>query len=89
MGADIIFASYTGLKVPKEAVHMRDSGDGTSTMGVYVMVNSMTAFKKIETLYEDQSFYIVKMNVTGDDSLVLHDDIVVSAKDLDEKKVFK
>ncbi len=88
-GADIIFASYTGLKVPKEAVHMRDSGDGTSTMGVYVMVNSMTAFKKIETLYEDQSFYIVKMNVTGDDSLVLHDDIVVSAKDLDEKKVFK
>lgn len=88
-GADIIFDSYTGLKVPKEAVHMRDSGDGEEVMGVYVMVNGMSAFKKIEMLYEDQSFYIVKMNVTGDDSLVPHDDIIISAKDLDEKKVFK
>lgn len=88
-GADIIFASYTGLRVPKEAVHMQETSDGEEVMGVYVMVNGMTSFKPIEVLYEDSSFYIVEMSVIDNDSLVLHDDIVVSAKDLDEKKVFK
>ncbi|MGN1031793.1 MAG: HlyD family efflux transporter periplasmic adaptor subunit [Butyricicoccaceae bacterium] len=88
--ADIVFASYTGLRVPKEAVHMRSNSEtGEETMGVYVMVNGVSRFKQIEKLYESSSYYVVRMNVTGDDSLVLNDDIIISAKDLDEKKVFK
>ncbi|MDO5784778.1 MAG: HlyD family efflux transporter periplasmic adaptor subunit [Eubacteriales bacterium] len=82
--ATVIVASYSGLKVPKSAVRMEDE-----QMGVYVMSNSVAHYKTIEKLFEGDDFYIVKQNVTGNDSLVVGDDIVVQAKDLDDKKVMK
>lgn len=82
--ATVVVASYSGLKVPKSAVRMEDD-----QMGVYVMSNSVAHYKTIEKLFEGDDFYIVKQNVTGNDSLVAGDDIVVQAKDLDDKKVMK
>ncbi len=82
--ATVIVASYSGLKVPKSAVRMEDD-----QMGVYVMSNSVARYKTIEKLFEGDEFYIVKQNVTGNDSLVAGDDIIVEAKDLDDKKVMK
>ncbi len=81
--ATVIVASFTGLKVPKTAVRMENN-----EMGVYVL-DSVARYKKIKTLYEGNDFYIVKLNVTGNDSLVVGDDIIVEAKDLDDKKVMK
>lgn len=82
--ATVVVASYSGLKVPKSAVRMEDE-----QMGVYVMSNSVAHYKTIEKLFEGDDFYIVEQNVTGNDSLVAGDDIVVQAKDLDDKKVMK
>lgn len=82
--ATVIINSYSGLKVPKSAVRMEDD-----SMGVYVLSNSVARYKNIEPLYEGSDYYIVKQNVTGNDSLVINDDIIVEAKDLDDKKVVK
>lgn len=82
--ATVVVASYSGLKVPKSAVRMEDD-----EMGVYVLSNSVASYKKIEPLFESDSYYIVEQNVTGNDSLVIDDDIIVEAKDVNDKKVMK
>lgn len=82
--ATVIVASYSGLKVPKSAVRMQDD-----EMGVYVLSNDVARYKNINPLFEGEDFYIVEQNVTGNDSLVAGDDIIVEAKDLDDKKVMK
>lgn len=82
--ATVVIDSYVGLKVPKSAVRMEND-----EMGVYVLSNSVASYKKIEPLYEGSDFYIVKQNVTGNDSLVVNDDIIVKAKDVNDKKVMK
>ena len=80
----VIIDTYSGLKVPKSAVRMEND-----EMGVYVLSDSVSRYKKIEPLFEGEDFYIVKQNVTGNDSLVADDDIITEAKDLDDKKVVK
>ena len=82
--ATVVVASYSGLKVPKSAVRMEDD-----KMGVYVLSNSVASYKNIEPLFEGDSYYIVEQNVTGNDSLVINDDIIVEAKDVNDKKVMK
>ena len=82
--ATVVVDSYAGLKVPKSAVRMEND-----EMGVYVLSNSVASYKKIDPLYEGSDFYIVKQNVTGNDSLVVNDDIIVEAKDVNDKKVMK
>lgn len=82
--ATVVIDSYAGLKVPKSAVRMEND-----EMGVYVLSNSVASYKKIEPLYEGSDFYIVKQNVTDNDSLVVNDDIIVKAKDVNDKKVMK
>ncbi len=82
--ATVVIDSYAGLKVPKSAVRMEND-----EMGVYVLSNSVASYKEIEPLYEGSDFYIVKQNVTDNDSLVVNDDIIVKAKDVNDKKVMK
>lgn len=82
--ATVVVASYSGLKVPKSAVRMEDE-----KMGVYVLSNSVARYKTIDPLFEGDSYYIVEQNVTGNDSLVINDDIIVEAKDVNDKKVMK
>lgn len=82
--ATVVVDSYAGLRVPKSAVRMEND-----EMGVYVLSNSVASYKKIEPLYEGKDFYIVEQNVTGNDSLVVSDDIIVEAKDVNDKKVMK
>ncbi len=88
--ATVVIGSYSGLRVPKSAVRMQTvREDEDPEMGVYVLSNAVSSYKKIEVQYEGTDYYIVKQNVTGNDSLVAGDDIIVEAKDLDNKKVVK
>ncbi len=64
--ATVVIASYSGLKVPKSAVRMKDD-----TMGVYVLSNSTASYKTIEPLYEGEDYYIVEQKVTSIDSMVI------------------
>ena len=79
----IILSSYSGLKVPREALRMDDKGN----MGVYVITGMYAEFKKIEPIYESREFYIVKTNPTSTRSLLVYDEIIVSARKLANRKV--
>jgi len=83
--ASIILNSYSGLKVPKEAVRVNDKRQ----MGVYVITGTYAEFKKINVLYETRDYYVVSTDPKDKSSLLIYDNIIVSAKDLSSGKVVK
>lgn len=83
--ANIVIRSYEGLKVPREALRMNEEG----TQGVYCLIDSQVKFKPVETIFEKDSYYIVAYDSTNTKSLLLYDEIVVSAKELEHRKMVK
>lgn len=81
--ARIILHTYEGLKVPKDALRIDDEYN----MGVYVITGMYAEFKKIEPLYETQEYYIVKTDPSTTESLLVYDEIIVSGRDMENKKV--
>jgi len=79
----IVLESHTGLKVPREALRMNDTGD----MGVYVITGTYAEFKKITPIYETRDYYIVETDPSSTRSLLLYDEIIVSGKELSNRKV--
>ena len=59
---EIIIATYTGLKIPKEAVYVQETttDDGVTRQdGVFILSGSFQKFKVIKKLYETEDFYVV------------------------------
>lgn len=83
--ANAVVKTYKGLKVPREALRVNESGEN----GVYCLVDSQVKFKKIEIIFEKDSYYIAKYDADDTKSLLLYDEIVVSAKNLENKKIIK
>ena len=83
--ANIVIRSYEGLKVPREALRMNEDGE----QGVYCLIDSQVKFKPVETIFEKDSYYIVSYDSTNTKSLLLYDEIVVSAKELEHRKMVK
>jgi len=81
----IVLNEYEGLKVPKEAVRVNADGE----MGVYVITGTYAEFKKIDVVYETRDYYVVDTDPTNKRSLLLYDEIIVSAKGLSSGKVIK
>lgn len=65
--------SYKGLLVPIKAIRVIDSKPG-----VYVRTETTVKFRNIEIIYKDKEKAIVKMNNTGNNPLLLYDEIIVS-----------
>ena len=97
---DLILGTYTGLKVPKEAVRVetetKTAEDGsettTSRVGVYIMSGSFARFKEITQIYEADTYYVVKQEITSPNTanaLVMQDLIIVEGKEIEDKKVLK
>lgn len=97
---DLILGTYTGLKVPKEAVRVEtetktaDDGSETTTsrVGVYIMSGSFARFKEITQIYEADTYYVVKQEITSPNTanaLVMQDLIIVEGKEIEDKKVLK
>ena len=88
--AEVIRASYTGIKVPKTAVRLEIDENGNQQQGVYILPDSLSRFKKIEVLYEGKDYYIVKQGNSGKDTgLVAGDKVIVKARGLENLKVMK
>ena len=64
---------YKGLLVPIKAIRVIDSKPG-----VYVRTENTVKFRNIEIIYKDKEKAIVKMNNTGNNPLLLYDEIIVS-----------
>ncbi len=83
--ASAVIKTYSGLKVPREALRVDESGQN----GVYCLVESQVKFKPVKILFEKDSYYISKYDSSDTKSLLLYDEIIISAKNLEHKKVIK
>lgn len=90
---EIIIATYTGLRVPKEAVYVQETttsdGQTNNQTGVFILSGSFQKFKIINKLYETEDYYVVEQSATNSDMLVEQDQIIVSGKNLQNNMVVK
>ena len=81
---EIIVATYTGLRVPKQALRMEDNN-----IGVYILSGSVEKFKTIKKLYEADDYYVVEQSATDAGALVAKDQIIVRGKNLKNNMVVR
>lgn len=82
--ADVIFSSYTGLRVPKNAIRVVDQKPG-----VYVAEGKTAAWKQVEILYDNGESYVVALDKSSTDNLWPGDEIIVGGKNLFDGKVVR
>lgn len=83
VSADIIFSSYAGLRVPKSAIRLDESGN----VGVYVLEGSTARWKTVTILYDNGESYVVELDKSDTANLWPGDEVIVSAKGLYDGKV--
>lgn len=81
--ADVVFNSYSGLRVPKDAVRV----DGDGQTGVYILEGAVARWKSIEILHDNGESYVVTLDKSSTSNLWPGDEIIVGAKDLYDGKV--
>lgn len=86
--AELIFDSWSGLRVPKQSVHMvkytyedeeTEQKVEASRLGVYVLVGGRAEFKGVEVVTEGSDYYVVKPARTGSKALRAGDEIITKA----------
>lgn len=85
ISAEAVIKTYSGLKVPREALRVSDEG----VNGVYCLIDSQVKFKPVNIIFEKDSYYISEYDSADTKSLLLYDEIIVSAKNLENRKVVK
>lgn len=83
--ADVVFTSFKGLRVPKEAVRVNEAGEA----GVYILEGSQAAWKHINILHDNGESYVVELDKSSTDNLWPGDEIIVGAKNLYDGKVVR
>ena len=86
--AQIVLHTYTGLKIPAEAVTTNGDGDE----GVYVLEGNIAKFKKLRTLYAEDDFLISGETAQEGETgpyVKLYDAVIVGGKDLYDGKILK
>lgn len=81
--ADVVFTAYSGLRVPKEAVRVDESGQP----GVYVREGAAAKWKPISILHDNGESYVVEYDRGSTANLWPGDEVVVTAKNLYDGKV--
>ena len=81
--ADIVFATYSGIRVPKEAIHLDEEGNTF----VYLLSGLQAEKVAVEILGDSEDFYIVKKDPSG--AIRDGSEIIVSANDLYDGKVLR
>lgn len=80
--AEVVYAEYTGIRVPLKAVHMDEDGNTY----VYVITAGQLEEKRVEILYQTGDYCLVARG-TESNSLREGNEIVVSGKRLTDGKV--
>lgn len=82
---EILARTYTGLKVPKEAIRFNENGQ----MGVYVILMDKMYFRAVGEIYENENFIICPTDYVSDDgtpTLKMYDTIILGGMDLYDQK---
>ena len=94
--AELIFDSWSGLRIPKEALRMEtytyeDSESGQTVeenrLGVYAVVGGRLEFKEVEVVTEGETYYVVQSASSGSEALRAGDEIVVRGVGLYEGQI--
>ncbi len=80
VNVEIFKNEVSGLRVPITALRIIDD-----VFGVYIVQNNKLTFKKVDIIYEDESYFIAEMQ-SDSDYLLLFDEVVVGGTDLYEGK---
>ncbi len=79
---DIIRGSYSGIKIPKSAIHLKDN-----EMGVYTLNGSVSSFKTVNPIYEGDTYLVVEQSSSDENGIVVQDDVIIHARGLEDNKV--
>ncbi len=83
--ADVVFSSYAGLRVPKDAIRVNEA----SQPGVYVVESNAAVWKSVNILHDNGESYVVELDKSSTSNLWPGDEIIVGAKDLYDGKVVR
>ncbi len=71
----IVLRSYTGLKIPKQAVVVTEDA-----IGVYVLSGSRVQFREIKPIFEKDNYYIIELNsMATSDDIIVGDRIIINS----------
>lgn len=76
---EIVFRSYDGLEVPASALYYSNDAGYT---GVYVLEANMIRFKKVEPVFQSETYVISEIDWSDSSRLQLFDKVIISGKDL-------
>ena len=83
--ADVVFSSYSGLRVPKEAIRVTDD----QRTGVYILEGRNAVWKYVTPLHDNGETYVVVLDKSSTHNLWPGDEIIVNAPDLYDGKVVR
>ena len=83
--ADVVFTSYTGLRVPKEAIRVTED----QRTGVYILEGNQAEWKYVTLLHDNGESYVAKLDKSSTDNLWPGDEIIVGARDIYDGKVMR
>lgn len=82
--ADVVFRSYEGLRIPKEAVCYDEE---SNTAGVYVLVSGKAVWKDVQLIYDTGDNYIAALDQSTTQNLWPEDRILLDTENLFDGKV--
>ena len=80
--AEIVFTSYSGLRVPKSAVRVENG-----QTGVYTLEGTLAKWKPITILHDTGESYVVTLDTSSTNNLWPGDELIINAKNLYDEKV--
>lgn len=80
--AEIVFTSYSGLRVPKTAVRVENG-----QTGVYILEGTLAKWKPITILHDTGESYVVTLDTSSTNNLWPGDELIINAKNLYDGKV--
>lgn len=91
---ELVYESYTGLRVPKQAMRMEtrtnyQTGESYEVYGVYVMSAGYAEFKSAEILGEGKDFFVIQGLESNANLLREGDEVVVNAVGLYHGKLLE
>lgn len=82
--ADIVLQTYSGLKVPKEALRQNAEGQ----WGAYCLEGARVVFKPVSWIFQTETYYVAEPDAEKG-GLTLYDKMVVKAKNIENIKVVR
>ena len=89
--AELIFDSWSGLRIPKQALRMekstytdKETGQEVQNnrLGVYARLGGWAEFKTVEVVTEGDDYYVVRSTTDESDALRAGDEVIVRATEL-------